>query len=200
MSLSTDMKSIGTSLLDDNFDITTIDTLVHCFRYLMDPHNYDNPSRHSLWGDWWRIGHRLQKADILIETPEEIPSQFLIGYDYLSTDDFSRIKIRLFDINNIIIDHDRIVYKENNQEYLYKFCKTLFCGVFGNYRLYQEPGYNQYMFPGFSLFQLDDIIDKFISHKKYIRLPLTDMEHYVAYQKKLRGESDYFQIIELNDY
>lgn len=201
MSLSVDMKPTRTSLLDDNFDITTSDTLVHCFRYLMNPHNYDNPSKHSLWGEFWRFSNQqLQNLNILIETPEEIPSQFLIGWNYLYTNDFHRIKIRLFDVNNIVIECDRIVYKDNDQEYLYKFHKSTFYGMFGNYRLYQEHGYNQNMFPGFSIFQLDDIIDKFISHKKYIRLPLTDMEHYSAYQKKLRGESDYFQIIELNDY
>lgn len=184
------------SLLDDNFDITTA-TLAHCFRYLMNPDHYDNPTKHSLYGDFWRIGNQLQNLNMLIETPEEIPSQFLIGWDYLSTNDFSRIKIRLFDVNNIVIKRDRIVYKDNNQEYLYKFHKSSFHGAFGNYRLYQELGCNQF---GFSIFQLDDIIDKFISHKKYIRLPWTDMEHYAAYQKKLRGESDYFQIIELNEY
>ena len=188
------------SLLDDNFDITTADTLACCFRYLMNPDHYDNPSKHSLWDDFWRFSNQLQNLDILIETPEEIPSQFLIGWDYLSTNDFRRIRIRLFDVNNIVIEHDRIVYKDNDQEYPYKFHKSTFYGVFGNYRLYKEHGYNQNMFPGFNIFQLDDIIDKFISHKKYIRLPLTDMEHYVAYQKKLRGETDYFQIIVLNEY
>lgn len=185
------------SLLDDNFDITTADTLVHCFRYLMNSDHYDNPSKHSLWSGFWRIGNQLQSIDILIETPEEIPSQFLIGWDYLSTNDFNRIKIRLFDVNNIVIRHDRIVYKDNNQEYLYKFHESSLYGMFGNYILYQEHGFNQF---GFSIFQLDDIIDKFISHKKYIRLPWTDMEHYVAYQKKLRGETGYFQITELNEY
>jgi hypothetical protein len=187
------------SLLDDKFDITTADTLAHCFRYLMNPDHYDNPSEHSLWDCFWRISNQLQTLNILVETPEEIPSQFLIGWDYLYVNDFGRrIKIRLFDVNNIVIESDRIVYKENNQEYLYKFYKSSFHGVFGKYRLCQEHWFNQNMFPGFSIFQLDDIIDKFISHKKYIRLPLTDMEHYLAYQKKLRGETDYFQIIELN--
>ena len=188
------------SLLDDNFDITTADTLEHCFRYLMNPDHYDNPTKHSLYGDFWRIGNQLQNLNMLIETPEEIPLLFLIGWDYLSTNDFSRIKIRLFDVNNIVIKHDRIVYKDNNQEYLYKFHKSSFHGAFGNYRLYQEHGFNQYLFPGFSIFQLDDIIDKFISHKKYIRFPITDMEHFAANQIKLRGESEYIQIIELNEY
>ena len=189
------------SLLDENLDISIQEILERNFEYLIEPGNYDNPSANSLYNVFWRVAKWLGEGNkVEIKVPDDIPDKVLVGWDFLLTPDIKRLYIKLFDINKIETrGGDSIVYIDDNGKCLhYNFNRTSNVGKFGGYRLHIEHiihsnGENRI---GFLVLDIEDLLNKYINKKYYIRLPVTDMEKYLIVQNKT---TDHLQIFTKQD-
>lgn len=166
------------SLLDDNFDVDNDALYKECIKYMLDKNNYLFPHNQSLWKEINVDYRRIQ-----ITSPSHVPEYCLIGYNFNGLFyDVDILNIRLFDPDLISINKDNITYKDDKGEYIYNFDKGYLKGFFGDYRLcthliYHNGG-TQY---GFLVIPTKNIINKSITEKYFIHLPVTSMEHYIMY-------------------
>lgn len=184
------------SLLDDNFDVSVSDILKENIKFLANPDNYDNPRDNSLFRIFGKVFGLIQYSDckFKIHIPEDIPDKVLIGWDYIHTSNMNCIQVKLFDINKFETKCDNIVYVDNDGKNLYyNFNRITNLGTIGGYRLHMDYVHHPFLKNriGFLVLDIEDILNKYINKKYYIRLPITSMETYLIIQNKT---TDHLQI------
>ena len=184
------------SLLDDNLDLTVSDILSENIRFLADPNNYTNPWDNSLFRLFRGVFTLSQysNCEFKIHVPKNIPDKVLIGWDYLCTSNMKCIQVKLFDLNKFTTKCNDIVYTDDDGKNLYYYFNRITnLGKIGGYRLHMDYVYHPTLKNrmGFLVLDIEDIINKYINKKYYIRLPVTSMETYLIIQNKT---TDHLQI------